>query len=138
MKFSMTPIIRPPLHAARPPVLARPVTMEALLAAVGLPNRVTGGLREVLVHPGEGHFWVGGKPCVGLSRRAIARLGREEAGFVLEVLAHGFHDYTARENVCGRLRYHPERRGRERTGRAMSGAERARKFRHAVAGHHFL
>lgn len=131
MKLSMTPMIRPPVPIAAPPMQASVVTMDGLLAAVGLSNRVTGGLREVLVHPGPEHFLVNGRPCVGLSRRSISALGQTDAGFVLEVLAHGFHDYTARENICGRLRFFPDRRGRERTGRAKSGAERARKFRQA-------
>ncbi|GIK74435.1 MAG: hypothetical protein BroJett021_34230 [Chloroflexota bacterium] len=129
MKFSMTPMIRPPAPVTAPPKQAKAVSMDWLLAAVGLSNRVTGGLHEILVHPGSEHFLVNGKPCVGLSRRLSMDFVQSEAGFVLEVLAHGFHDYTARENICGRLRYHPDRRGRERTGKAMSSAERVRKFR---------
>lgn len=124
-------MIRPPTSVTAPPRQARTVSMDRLLAAVGLPNRVTGGLREILVHPGSEHFLVNGKPCVGLSRRLRKDCVPSEAGFILEVLAHGFHDYTARENICGRLRYHPDRRGRERSGKAMSGAQRARKFRQA-------
>ncbi|MCA1973119.1 MAG: hypothetical protein LDL44_09785 [Caenispirillum sp.] len=132
MKFLMTPMIPPPVPATAPPRHAKAVSMDRLLAAVGLTNRVTGGLSEILVHPGREHFLVNGKPCVGLSRRMRKAIGQAEAGFVLEVLAHGFHDYTARENIRGRLRYRPDRRGREKTGKAMSGAERARKHRLAA------
>ena len=133
MTFPLTPMIPTPVSVAVPPRRAKAVSMDRLLAAVGLSNRVTGGLREILVHPGAEHFLVNGKPCVGLSRPLRKAIGRAEAGFVLEVLAHGFHDYTARENIRGRLHYRPDRRGREKSGKALSGAERARKYRQAAS-----
>ena len=131
MKLLMTPMIPAPRYVGDPPKNSKSVKFSDLLTAVGLTNRVTGGRLEVLVHSGSDHFWVRDQPCVGLSGRLFAKLTYRNAGFILEVLAHGFHDYTARENICGRLRYHPDYRGHERTGKAMSGAERARKFRMA-------
>lgn len=56
-------------------------------------------------------------------------LSERVARYALEVLAHGFHDYPARESVRRFLRFIPETRGRERTGLALNGAERMRRWR---------
>lgn len=124
--------ISPPLplaaNDARPGEIAR-VTLNELCGQAGVPVRVATDVPEVTIvlHKGTFHFRSPGFAYIGIGDFS----DREQALRVLEVLAHGFHDYAARECVCGRgLFCAPTKRGRPSlTGRAMSAKERMRKHR---------
>lgn len=116
--------------AARPAPVAT-TTVAELCALAHIPKRVTSPhTPPVVLHRGSQHFRDRGAYYVGLGRRTFGGRDRD-AMRVLEILAHGFHDYAARENVCGRgLFVAPGRRGRPALrGRPMSAAERMRRMR---------
>jgi hypothetical protein len=132
------PFVAPPqilrVEGPVPTALGR-VTLSELCELAGIPCRVTSPhLPTVTVHAGASHYrgpdglWVGLDGA--FTRSAL------EALRILEVLAHGFHDYGARECVCGRgLFVAPVRRGRPaQWGRAMSAAERMRRLRRRRSG----
>lgn len=84
----------------------RPVS--AWCAEAGIPYRVSGG-RDPLVYLSTElprHAWTmqAGQRIYGVAAGMLpeTRDVREQALRVLEVLAHGFHDYGARESVCHR------------------------------------
>ncbi len=110
---------------------AVPWTLEELCDAAEIPCRVTGAARtRVLIYVGGTHFWAsGGRLYVAVAKGW--RATRVGALRVLEVLAHGFHDYAARECICGQNLFSvPQLRGRPSVyGRPMTAAERMRRSR---------
>ena len=114
----------------RPKELAR-VTLSELCEAAEIPLRVTGSVENTIVlHETEEHFSAPAFYYVGVGLK-IWTVSPERALRVLEVLAHGFHDYASRETVCGRGFFTvPSKRGRPRLhGHVMSAKERMRKMR---------
>lgn len=112
-------------------VLAR-TTIPELCAAAKIPLRVTSTRwNQVVLHTGTQHL------RAPLSSTSFVGVGEGKASphvralRVLEVLAYGFHDYAARECVCGQGFFvAPKRRGRPAIGRrAMEPKERMRKMR---------
>jgi len=131
---ALTPLIPAPLTGAAKRDLPRTVattTLAALCAGAGIDMRVTGGDSRNPVHCilGEAHFICGGKLYVGIGQSW--KNDRADCLRVMEVLAHSFHDYAARECVCGRgLFCAPKRVGRPPNGtKAMSAAERMARMR---------
>lgn len=132
--FPCTPFIAAPRtlteNEARPTATAT-LTLRELCTIAGVPLRVTSPhTPRVYLHRGAEHLAGPEEYWVGCGVRAFRR--REtDAVRVLEVLAHGFHDYAARECVCGRgLFAGPRRRGRPVLGgRPMTAAERMRRMR---------
>ena len=127
-------VLVPPLEA--PEVLAR-ATVRGLCATAGIPCRVTSPhTPEVLLHSGADHFVGPGVAWVGVGGQwepsPLAAIR------VLEVLAHGFHDYAARESICRRgLFVAPARKGRPpRWGRPATPSERMRRHRARTASTH--
>lgn len=109
--------------------LAR-TTIPQLCALAGIRQRVTSGAwNPIVLHAGAEHFRGSRTSYVGVG--AAKRSDRVQALRALEVLAHGFHDYAARECVCGQgLFAAPARRGRPPIGsRAMTAKERMRRMR---------
>jgi len=107
-----------------PHVLARPTLFE-LCAVANVPMRVSGGeARLIACVVGSDHFVIGRDYFVGVGERWNAN--PTAALRVLEVLAHGFHDYAARECVCQKKLFAtPKRRGRPPNGlRAQTARER--------------
>lgn len=129
-----TPFIPAPevlAEDALPPVPIATVSVRDLCEIAGVPNRVTSPhTPSVVLHRGSRHFVGRHRYYVGLDRRSFSRTALD-ALRILEILAHGFHDYAARENTCGRgLFVSPRRRGRPALrGRRMSSAERMRRMR---------
>lgn len=129
-------VIAPPrnVRAARGLVAPSRTTIPELCASAGIPLRVTSATwQPVILHAGTDHFRTENASCVGVGRWKQA--DRTQALRALEVLAHGFHDYAARECICGRGFFVPPARlGRPPLGRsAMTAAERMRKMREARA-----
>lgn len=117
-------------------ILARTLVSQ-LCRTARIPMRVSGGEdAKVVCITSRRHFLgADGTYYVGATRAPRTRVG---ALRVLEVLAHSFHDYAARESVCNRgLFSAPVRpRGRPRTGPiAMTPRERmaAMRTRRALA-----
>jgi len=130
-----TPFIAAPrvlsLRERAPRPIATP-TLATLCRLAGLKYRVTTPHTPTIrLHAGAEHlrgpraYHVGIEGSFDRTPKSALR--------VLEVLAHGFHDYAARECVCGRGRElfsPPRRRGRpSTTGRPMTAAERMRRSR---------
>lgn len=114
-----------------PPMATSTITIAGLCALAGIPVRATSAhtprihvIRGGVSYRGPDAYYVG----LGAPRRVRRP---EDALRVLEILAHGFHDYAARECICGRkLFVPPRRRGRPPLrGRPMSAAERMRRSR---------
>lgn len=126
------PCIPAPLHRKRselPPALAR-VNLAELCGWAGIPCRVSSGsTRPVTCVAGRDHYRVGEGLFVGVG--LAWEPNRTTALRVLEVLAHSFHDYGARECVCGRGLFSvPKRRGRPPEGpRAKTARERMAAMR---------
>ena len=84
-----------------PEVIARPSLAE-LCALAKIPLRGTGAYSVIAVCRGETHFR--GRPVEGapMYYAAYERWceDRTSALRVLEILAHSFHDYGARECIC--------------------------------------
>lgn len=109
------------------------VTVAALCRRAGIPCHVTGPparrpvrlavsklLRAVRLPGPFGEVWLG-VPRGARRRVALVALG---------MLAYGVFDYTARESLRGVAAGRPgPGRGRPRTGRALSNAERQRRYR---------
>lgn len=84
----------------------RPVS--AWCAAAGIAYRVSGGEDRLACLSADlpRHAWtaIAGQRVYGVAAGLLPETAdaREQALRVLEVLAHGFHDYGARESVCQR------------------------------------
>jgi len=109
------------------------IRYDDLCRQAGLMARVSGPAldREILVLESGEHTRI-----VHPTATALAVVmpkfdaSPEQALRVLEVLAYGFHDYAARECVCGRGLFRPVRpRGRPFTGKALTAAARTRRAR---------
>lgn len=125
-------ILAPRVRSAEtdlPRVLAR-VDVPELCAIAGISCCVSGGeRRSVACVVGTDHFAVDRDYFVGVGDEWVRN--QTAALRVLEVLAHSFHDYAARECVCGkRLFSLPKRRGRPLKGvRAQTARERMAAMR---------
>lgn len=134
MAVPYTPFVRPPRVLAPPaeaPTLLVRTTVRALCEAAGIPCRVTSPhTPEVHLHQGTEHWIAPGVAWVGVGGGAFEPTPLS-ALRVLEVLAHGFHDYAARESICGRGLFDaPAKPGRPpRWGRAATPSERMRRYR---------
>lgn len=129
-----TPFIQPPLvlteRAERPAAIAK-LSVGELCQIARIALRVTSPhTPAVVLHRGARHFRDATTYYVGIDRPRFSRRV-DEAMRVLEILAHGFHDYAARESICGRgLFTAPPVRGRPTIyGRPMSARERMRRMR---------
>ena len=135
MKTAFTPFIPVPVvlpEGAEPPTPLARVTLRELCALAGIPVRATSAhTPRIFLHRHGTSYRSEGAYHVGLGRPRFS--GRRDALRVLEILAHGFHDYAARETVCGRGLFVPPRlRGRPPLhGRPMTAAERMRRMRAA-------
>jgi hypothetical protein len=107
-------------------------TRSRLIERAGIRSLVS-GTDDLVVRliAGTSHYrLVDGSVAIAVQHMDTHKdLSPEIARYVLEVLAHGFHDYPTRECVRRFLRFIPETRGRERSGRALSGAERTQRWR---------
>jgi|ERR1700684_793268 len=130
-----TPFIPAPrARNDRPSALAR-TTLTELCSAAKLPMRVSGGEKHsVVCIAGSDHFSVGRDYFVGVGDAWNA--SPTAALRVLEVLAHGFHDYAARECICQKKLFVPPKRqgrppngARAQTARERMAAMRARRAR---------
>lgn len=132
-KIPMTAIICSPLALARsdkPPVALSKTSLSELCERAEIPLRVTGGQNhEIVLHEGEAHFSIPGTYYVGVG--ALKLPTRVRALQILEILAHGFHDYAARECVCNQGLFSvPAKRGRPRLHAApMTPQQRMKKMR---------
>lgn len=130
-----TPFIAPPrvlFSDARPPAHVATLTIEELCSLAGIPGRVTSPhAPRVFLHAGHDHFRSRAGCYVGIGARRFSRRSPEASLRVLEILAHGFHEYAARENLRDRgLFVPPSRKGRPALiGRRMTAAERMRRMR---------
>jgi hypothetical protein len=118
------------LHAgdAHPKALLR-TDVRRLCELAEIPMQVTGGpVVRVVVYVGREHLRSSKVLYVGVEDWKPDRVHALRA---LEVLAHGFHNYAARECVCGRGLFSvPKLLGRPPVGgRAMTATERMRKMR---------
>ena len=132
-QIPMTPYIAPPHYLSdtdkAPSALIR-ITLEELCALSGVRQVVTGGKRPTIACVRGGTHVLGRDTYyVGVGRSWVP--SRTSALRVLEVLAHGFFDYAARECICGKGLFCPPRtRGRPPKGtRAMSAKERMAAMR---------
>lgn len=122
--FISPPKIRPVGDKELPQIYGTTSVAE-LCELAGLRMRVTGGIsHHVVCCAGNEHFTVGTNYFVGVGSNWNRQ--RVQALRVLEVLAHGFHDYAARECVCGKGLFRaPKKPGRPLTGpRAKTASER--------------
>lgn len=109
------------------------ISFEELCARAAVKVRVSQARREIVCVRGRRSFLIGNNQLVGGAENWP--LKREDALRVLETLAHGLHDYAARECICGRKLFaSPGRRGRPsegpraRTARERMAAMRARRL----------
>jgi hypothetical protein len=96
---------------------------------------VSGGeRRSIICIAGNDHFAIGRDYFVGVGSEW--KVGENVALRVLEVLAHGFHDYAARECICQKKLFAPpKRQGRPPKGvRAQTARERMAAMRARRAG----
>lgn len=145
LPLPMDPMIRTPVQMRSDAVLrvlSRGGSVVDLCVAARVESRVTGGSStEIVLVDGDRHYRSPSTYYVGVGSLLVTRSTTmekkmERALRVLEVLAHGFHDYTAREAVCGRGIFNggPSRVGRPPIGgSAMTSAERMRRMRSANA-----
>lgn len=113
------------------------ITYFELCKLAGIKARVTGPDldRRILVLAEGGHATkLRDKSLLAVSMPSYK--GRpSDALQVLEVLAYGFIDYAAREAVRGQVQWvAPKKRGRPRSGKALAGAERMRRWRALALG----
>lgn len=125
--------IQPPLVLPeRTRVPARPlakVTLPQLCRLAEIPLRVHGAsTAPITCLSGQAHFLSKNRYYVGVGQWKGSRV---DAIRVLEVLAHGFHDYAARECICNKgLFTTPRPIGRPLIGgRAMTARERMAAMR---------
>jgi len=126
-----------PEHAAPPGPVLSTFTIGQLCKLARVPMRVSGGedVKVVCIEAKDHFFGSDGVYYVGVATRPRTRVG---ALRVLEVLAHGFHDYASRECICGRGLFAAPtgRRGRPRLGalpmtaRERMAAMRSRRQQH--------
>jgi hypothetical protein len=114
--------------------VGKKLTLESLCEKAGVICRVIGAPAQRLIRLGKspsikavrkpgpfGEIWVGVPAQYPLKKRALHALG---------MLAFGAFDYGARETLRGLDIAKPNRsRGRPRTGKALSPAERQRRLR---------
>lgn len=137
-RLPFTPFIESPgvlPESAERPVPIATLTVRELCEMARIPCRATSPhTLRVRLHRGAGHFRTRDAHYVGMDCRRFTRQPLD-ALRVLEVLAHGFHDYVARESVCGRGLFGvPRRRGRPTIrGQSMTAAERMRRMRSHLA-----
>lgn len=109
------------------------VTYQELCAMAGVIPRVSGPAleRNILVSSdGKNARLTRHDDRLFVSLPHTFRRDKKSALRVLEVLAYGFNDYAAREAVCGRGLFIPVApRGRPRTGKALTPAEKMRQYR---------
>ena len=121
-------------RGTRPGVVVATTTLVDLCRLARIPVRVSGGQdRSITCIAGGDHWLVDARDYfVGVGDGWSA--SRTSALRVLEVLAHGFHDYAARECVCGRGLFDASaRRGRPPNGaRAMTAGERMARMRESM------
>ena len=105
------------------------ILFSELCAIAGVNLRVTEAPREIVCVRGQQSFQIEGRQLVGGA--AGWPLTRADALRVLETLAHGLHDYAARECICGRKLFSPPgRQGRPTEGvRARTASERMAAMR---------
>ena len=120
-----------PERATPPGRTVSTFTIGQLCQLARVPMRVSGGedVKVICVESKDHFFGPDGVYYVGVAARPRTRVG---ALRVLEVLAHGFHDYAARECVCGRGLFTAPTgpRGRPRLGAlAMTARERMAAMR---------
>jgi len=105
-------------------------TVPELCSRAGIPLKVTmASWHKVILHAGTEHLRTPVASCVGVGK--VRGSKRTKALRALEILAHGFHDYAARECVCSRgLFAAPARIGRPLVGsEPMTAKERMRRMR---------
>ena len=118
------------IAGTRPPQALARTSVGDLCKAANVSMRVSGSQRRKIVcTTGDEHLYTGDTYYVGVGD--TWKLSRTSALRVLEVLAYGFHDYVARECVCGRgLFVPPKPPGRPLAGpRAKTAAERMAAMR---------
>ena len=106
------------------------ITLSELCTVAKVPMRVSGGeSHSIVCVAGADHFRIGRDYFVGVGNAWGAT--RTAALRVLEILAHGFHDYAARECICHQKLFSiPKRQGRPPTGpRARTARERMAAMR---------
>lgn len=105
------------------------ISFADLCALANVKLRVTEAPREIVCVRGEQSFLIENRRLVGGAMKWP--LTRTDALRVLETLAHGLHDYAARECICGRKMFSaPARRGRPAEGvRAKTPRERVAEMR---------
>jgi hypothetical protein len=131
--IKMTPFIAAPKIGGAAPASLASMTLGSLCAMAGIPLRVHEcSPKAVSLVRGDEHRLICGKIYVGVGSRWKG--GRVAALRVLEVLAHSFHQYEARECVCHRgLFVAPGKLGRPllgvrpKTARERMAAMRARR-----------
>lgn len=87
--------------------------------------------REIIISGGGENIRFADMPGKLVVAMDTWRGSRKDALKVLEVLAHGFHDYATRETICNQGLFVPRHpRGRPSRGSSrMSGKERTRRWR---------
>lgn len=110
MKYKMnlglvSSVAKNPLELDWPNNLIETSVKELCLKA-GLRYRVTGGLQPKLLldHQGNRHYKTrkNDEAVYIVGCQSIAPNDPERSIRLLEILAHAFHDYAARECVCGK------------------------------------
>ena len=117
--------------STEPPAAVAVLSIPDLCGLAGVPLRVTSPhMPRVVLHRGTVHYRGDAALYVGIGRPRFSKRA-QDAMRVLEVLAHGFHDYASRESICGRGFFTaPKSRGRPPIGgRRMTAAERMRRMR---------
>jgi hypothetical protein len=128
----MNPLIPAPrmCTADKLPRVIGHTTLANLCETAKVRPYVSGGeVRSIVCVAGSGHFLIGRDYFVGVGDSW--KSNRTAALRVLEVLAHGFHDYAARECVCRKKLFSlPKRQGRPPAGpRAKTARERMAAMR---------
>jgi|SRR5581483_3668384 len=88
-----------------PSLLGEIVELEELCARAGVPLRVTGShLPIVVINEAERHriAFSRGRKVLVVGTAGISQIEPYRSLGILEVLAHGFHEYAVRETVCDR------------------------------------
>lgn len=127
--FIASAVILTSSERADAPVILGTISFEELCARAHVKLRVSQVRREITCVRGAQSFQTSDRQLVGGAARWP--LKRTDALRVLETLAHGFHDYAARECICGRKLFVPPRRhGRPSEGvRAKTARERMAAMR---------
>lgn len=112
------------------PEIVEVLDFERLCDEAKIPCRVTGRIGPRIVLIRDARFLLL-EDAYGIPVTPRSEKGRIRALRILEALAHVFHDYAARECVCGRGLFGPPTvLGRPpKSGQALSAAERMRAYR---------